>query len=283
MTLRVETHELAREIQETTLPEDSIALWWLGQMSFACRLGRQVLYFDPYLSQDADRLVPPLLSPEEITGADMVLGSHDHLDHIDRQALPALLQASPQAVLLVPAPVQPSLARAPGFPPQRIVGMEEERSFRRGEVVVSAIAAAHEFLDRDEQSGLYPYLCYVVRWRGFTLLHAGDTVLYEGFHHKLRQLGKIDVMILPINGRDGKRYRSGTIGNMTFQEAADLAGTLRPNLVIPGHYDMFAHNSEDPALFADMVAAKYPGQPVHIATHGKRLLCQKEEGHLTLS
>ena len=67
--------------------------------------------------------------------------------------------------------------------------------------------------------------------------------------------------LLPINGRDGVRYRSNCIGNMTFQEAADLAGEVGTVLVIPGHFDMFAHNGEDPAKFEDYLAAKYPDGP----------------------
>ena len=47
--------------------------------------------------------------------------------------------------------------------------------------------------------------------------------------------------------------------NMTFQEAVDLAGELLPGVVIPGHWDLFAHNSADPAEFADYLDAKYPG------------------------
>ena len=47
---------------------------------------------------------------------------------------------------------------------------------------------------------------------------------------------------------------------MTFQEAADLAGELRPRLVMPGHWDLFADNPGDPDAFADYLDAKYPGQ-----------------------
>ena len=47
--------------------------------------------------------------------------------------------------------------------------------------------------------------------------------------------------------------------NMTFQEAADLAGELRPGLVIPGHWDMFADNPGDPDAFTDYLAVKYGG------------------------
>jgi L-ascorbate metabolism protein UlaG (beta-lactamase superfamily) len=64
---------------------------------------------------------------------------------------------------------------------------------------------------------------------------------------KLQDFGPIDAALLPINGRDGARYRRNCIGNMTFQEAADLAGELHPRLVIPGHWDMFADNPGDPA------------------------------------
>ena len=41
---------------------------------------------------------------------------------------------------------------------------------------------------------------------------------------------------------DAKRYRQNCIGNMTYQEAADLAGEIDPQMVIPGHWDMFADN-----------------------------------------
>ena len=44
---------------------------------------------------------------------------------------------------------------------------------------------------------------------------------------------------------------------MTYQEAADLAGDVRPGTVIPGHWDMFADNSEDPGLFKDYIETKY--------------------------
>ena len=77
---------------------------------------------------------------------------------------------------------------------------------------------------------------------------------------KIRAFGRIDVQMLPINGRDARRYRQNCIGNMTWQEAADLAGETGPSMVIPGHWDMFADNSADPAEFADYLDAKYPGK-----------------------
>ena len=98
--------------------------------------------------------------------------------------------------------------------------------------------------------------------------HLGRCI-YEGLYGRLREFGKIDVMFLPINGRDGKRYRGNTIGNMTYQEAVDLAGTLKPGLVVPAHYEMFENNQEDPLLFADYISAKYPDVRYWIGGHGE--------------
>ena len=127
---------------------------------------------------------------------------------------------------------------------------------RIGDIVIHAIPAAHEFLSPDDL-GRYPCLQYIIEGEGKRVYHAGDTLRYEGMLPLLRSFGPIDAAILPINGRDGERYRRDFIGNMTFQEAADLAGELRPGLVIPGHWDMFADNPGDPDAFADYLDAKY--------------------------
>ncbi len=79
---------------------------------------------------------------------------------------------------------------------------------------------------------------------------------------------------MPINGRDAARYRSGCIGNFTFQEAVDLVGEVRPRLAVPMHYDMFAGNSEQVDRFTDYLDAKYPGIPWWVGSPGERGLVQ---------
>jgi hypothetical protein len=38
-------------------------------------------------------------------------------------------------------------------------------------------------------------------------------------------------------------------------------GQMGSSFVIPGHWDMFADNSEDPMKFADYISVKYPYGP----------------------
>ncbi len=242
--------------------------WWLGQHGFVLKLGETVVLVDPYLSPNASRRSPSLLKPEEVKGVGLVLGSHDHSDHIDRPSWPALVRTNPQAVFVVPAPVAPGLRHDLGLDGDRVVGLRDGESMTRSGVTVSALPAAHELLERPATPGAYACLGFVIKGNGVTVYHAGDTCLYEGLQERLRAI-RPQIMLLPINGRDAKRLRSGCIGNMTYQEAADLAGAVEPALTVPTHFDMFAGNTEDPALFADYMAVKYPRLNTIIPEYGK--------------
>ncbi|MHB1354807.1 MAG: MBL fold metallo-hydrolase [Anaerolineae bacterium] len=264
---------LIKEINDVQLPSGAVAFWWLGQLGYALKVGGFVFYLDAFLMPLAGRTVAPVLAPEQVTNADWVLGSHDHADHIDPVAFPGIALASPAARFVCPRTAV-ARVRALGVPGDRIVPMDEGILFEDStqHVRIEAIAAAHEFLDRDPELG-YPYLSYIIQVGGVTILHTGDTTIYEGMLTKLRRW-RFDLVFLPINGRDAVRLRSNCIGNMTYQEAVDLVGALKPRLAVPGHYEMFSHNSENPRLFADYLEVKYPGQRYWIGEHGQMVLLE---------
>ena len=246
-------------VKETPAPRGTAVLWWLGQMGLLVKMGGTVLCVDYYATPAPNRQVPPPVPMEEVTGVSAFFGTHDHADHIDHPAWRVWAKSCPDALFVFPEAHRQAVLRD-GVKEESCRGLNDGGCVRIGDVTVRAAAAAHEFLDRDEETGLYPCLQYIIEGNGLRVYHAGDTLRYEGMLPKLRALGPIDAALLPINGRDGARYRRRCIGNMTFQEAADLAGALRPRAVIPGHWDMFRGNSGDPAAFADYLDAKYPGQ-----------------------
>lgn len=265
---------LVADIDAFSAPVGTVAYWWLGQHSLVVKFGDQAVYFDPYLFPNPRRNIPPLLRPAEVANASLVLGTHDHSDHIDRPSLPALLAASPQAPLVVPDLLREGLVRDLGMAPDRVLGLDAGQTIQVGALRVSAVPAAHEFLDRDPATGRYPYLGYVVQGHGFTVYHAGDTCIYEGMRAALARFD-IDLAFLPINGRDAERYARNCIGNMTYQEAADLAGDLRPRLVVPTHFDMFNGNTADPLAFQAYLNVKYPHLHAAIPEHGVRTTLAK--------
>lgn len=133
---------------------------------------------------------------------------------------------------------------------------------------MTAVKAKHEFFDEGPDG--FPFLGYLIHGDGLTLYHSGDTLIYEGLLTTLRRR-RLDVAFLPINGRDAERYRSGCIGNMTYQEAVDLAGELQVGLAVPAHWDMFASNSKDPAKFTEYLAVKYPAVRSWVGKAGERV------------
>lgn len=255
-----------------------LALWWLGQHSFVLKLGEVVVYVDPFLTPMGRREVPPLLAADQIANASVVCGTHDHADHVDRPAWPAIAAVCPQAQFVVPEALLPALPEELGIPAARFVGLDDGTSAEVAGVRITAVPAAHELVHRDE-AGRCLQLGYVIEAGGRAVYHAGDTCLCEGMQQRLRRW-EFDAVLLPINGRDPGRLSSGCIGNMTYQEAADLAGALRgPGgdrpVAIPTHWDMFAGNSEDPALFTACVGVKYPDLPVRICPHGERVVLKR--------
>ena len=266
--------ELVRDIDACPLRPGELAFWWLGQHSFVVKIGTAVCYLDPFLSPYPGRQVPPLLKPSEVTNAALVLGSHDHADHIDRDAWPGIAAASPQVKFIVPALLREKIVREVGLPAERVLGVDVGIRAEVGEISVSAVPAAHEFLDTDPATGQHPYLGFVLEGAGLTVYHAGDTCLYEGMQAALRRW-TFDLALLPINGRDARRLAAGCIGNMMYQEAADLAGAIRPRLTVPAHFEMFATNSENPQLFVDYMRVKYPALPTLVPRHGERTVLRR--------
>jgi L-ascorbate 6-phosphate lactonase len=257
---------LIAEIDGTTPADGRGAFWWMGQHSVALKLAGLTVYIDPYLEPSPARQTPPLLTPAEVTNADLVLCTHDHGDHIDPYAIPGIVEASPQAVFVAPRPHRKRMLDL-GVPEGRLRLLTDGEETTIGGLMVSAIKAKHEFFEEGAEG--CPYLGYVLSG-GPTCYHSGDTLVYDGLAARLSRW-KLDLAFLPINGRDAVRYRSGCIGNMTYQEAVDLAGELGVRLVVPTHWDMFAGNSEDPQKFVDYLAAKFPAVATWVGAAGTRV------------
>ena len=262
---------LVDEINAAKIDAGTGAFWWLGQLGFAIKIAGKKLYFDPYLFEGGERLHPPIFKPEDVTGADIIFGSHDHIDHIDHSCWPKLAKASPEAVFVCSKAHVEKLSKEFEIDIDRFVGMNDgERVTVKG-IEINAIAAAHEFIERDPVTGYCPHLSFVVKADEKAFYFSGDSCIYDGYTSKIDALGHLDLMIVPINGRDAYRYRTECWGNMTFQEAVDLAGTLKTSFVVPAHYEMFAYNSEDPKKFVQYLNIKYPEIKTWVGVYGERV------------
>ncbi len=260
---------LVNEVNTTVCPLGEVACWWLGQNGFIFKGGDAIVYVDPYLAENEKRQTPAALKPEEVTHASMVLCTHDHSDHIDRASLPGIAAASPQAVFVVPRPAVGTLIEL-GIPEERIIPSGHLDTVGVCGVSITGIKTRHELFDENPTLG-FPYLGFVLEWNGLTLYHAGDANVYEGLVTTLADF-RPQAAFLPINGRDAERLGRNCLGNMTYQEAVDLAGDIGVDLAVPMHWDMFANNSEDPQKFVDYMAVKYPQIKTWVGQVGEKMV-----------
>ena len=236
---------LLAEIEQAECPTPKI--WWLGQSGFAIKHKARIVYIDPYLSESLTekykdtnkphvRMTECPLNPAEITHADLILSSHKHSDHLDPGTVPAMLQASPRASLVLPRSLVDHAAQM-GVPRERMFGTD---AGARVQGFVHVIPSAHEQLDYTAETG-YPYLGFVLRFGDITIYHSGDCVPYDGLVDALRAFG-VTVALLPINGSDPKR---GVAGNFNIAQAVQLADDIGAEWIVPTHYDMFTFNTVD--------------------------------------
>jgi L-ascorbate 6-phosphate lactonase len=224
-----------------------VALWWLGQAGFLYRASGVTALLDPFLAPHEGRRFETMLPPETATGIDVILCSHEHIDHLDAVSLPALAAASPGARIVVPRPIV-SMVTDLGIAEDRVIGTQPGEKVEIGDVRIHPVPARHGVEIEDAYTfgtelsdGLVRYLGFVVESDGVRLYHAGDTILYDGMAEGLRGIG-VDVALLPINGRDGYRESAGLVGNLDEREAAFLSRDMGAEMLIPTHYELFAHN-----------------------------------------
>ncbi|HWO54868.1 MBL fold metallo-hydrolase [Paenibacillus sp. FSL M7-1455] len=259
---------LIQEIEKTVVPYGMVAVWPLGQASFILKGGTTVIYIDPYVTHNPDRIYPAPIDPEHITNADYCLITHEHMDHLDLDAIAAMVRTGRDTVFMAPACCWEDMKKQ-GVPRERFLIADTEKEFG-DETIIQPIPAAHEELETDEQ-GYHRYVGYLIKLNGVTVYHAGDTVVYEGLADRLRK-ESIDLGLLPINGRDAFRNSRGIVGNMDYREAAELAKTAGIGMTIPMHYDIFAGNAERPGYFVDYVYDHFPEMRIHVIARGERFI-----------
>ncbi len=233
-------------------PQAAIRLFWLGQAGFVIEGGGRRLVIDPYLSDSLaqkyagtryphSRMMPPPVAADEIRHVDAVLATHAHTDHLDPGTLPPLLEANPDAVLVVPRASLAVAATRSGIAPGRLHGMDAGDELALPGLRIRAVRAAHERIERDGD-GNHLFLGLAMRIGGATILHTGDTIPFEGQSAELAALGA-DLALMPVNGRDAERAAGGVPGNLTMEEAILLCRSAGIDALIAHHFGMFDFNT----------------------------------------
>jgi L-ascorbate metabolism protein UlaG (beta-lactamase superfamily) len=255
---------------------DQLHLWWLGQSGYLVQYQGHHLLIDPYLSDSLTkkyagtnkphlRMTERAVAPERLDFVDVVTSSHNHTDHLDGETLIPLLKANPNLKVLVSRANVNFAGERLQVSPERLTPIRVDyEAITIEPFTFHAMPSAHEALEQDE-NGDFRCIGFIIQFGKWTIYHSGDCIPYDGLIARLKQW-KVDIALLPINGRDPSR---GVAGNFTAEEAALLGKEINAGLVIPCHYEMFEFNTVSPQGFVK--AAERMGQNCRLLKCGERL------------
>lgn len=197
---------------------------WIGQAGYILSDSDTTICIDPYLSDVVNRVanrprtVAAPFAPEELK-ADAVICTHNHLDHVDIDAIPHM---DKNIQFFAPSDCKDTLTESGVI---HYNEFDEGTTIKIGNFELTAVFADHTV----------PAVGVVVKHSGNTLYFTSDTL----YNEKLSSV-KCDILFICINGK---------LGNMNVEEAIKITKMISPKTAVPNHYDMFESNSENPENF----------------------------------
>jgi L-ascorbate metabolism protein UlaG (beta-lactamase superfamily) len=181
----------------------TVSIKWLAHAGFQIKTKGRIVYVD--LEEHG----------EATEKADLILATHSHTDHCD----PAKIKEIRKEDTLIIAP-EGCIPKIGGS--AKTLKSGEETTVDN--IKVRAVEAYNYKRFRSPGTPYHPKglgVGYLITAEGKTIYHAGDT----DFIPEMRQLGKVDVALLP----------SGGTYTMDNAEAAEAALAINPTVAIPMH------------------------------------------------
>lgn len=220
---------------------DRLASAWLGHATALLRLGNTTVLTDPVFSRRiGPRVVGRTVGPARLQdaplhagalrGADIILLSHAHFDHLDLPSLETLADA--RTTVITAKGTRNLLPR--GF--RRVIELPWNRTFRVGGVDITALEADHwgarHALDRWRRHN-----AYLVDATHSRVLFAGDTAATDAFDN----LKNVDLAMLGIGAYEGWRHR-----HATPEEAWEMFRRMRAAAMMATHHATFDMGESSP-------------------------------------
>lgn len=196
---------------------------WIGQAGLLIETGGKKIMVDPYLSDSVEAINPKNwrrvavdenLFEEDI---DMIVITHDHLDHLDPQTLERFLKKD--KILTVLAPYNAWQQVRKNGKNRNYVMFNRGTVWTRDGIIFTAVKAEHSDL---------PAIGFIIDDGEFKVYVTGDTLYNKDIFPELPK--NLDAVFLPVNG----------VGNnMNISDAKQFAKMTEAKKAIPIHWGMF--------------------------------------------
>lgn len=196
---------------------------WLGQAGLLFETDGMTVMVDPYLSDSVAKVNPanwrrvPVEERFLKIRPDVLIFTHNHLDHYDPETVAHYLEGSSGITVLSPVSVWNEVRRFGGN--HNYVQFQPGTEWTMGNLRFSSVPAQHSDPDA---------IGVILESEGRVYYMAGDTLYSRNVLAALPE--QIDVAFLPINGAGN---------NMNMTDAARFARKTGAKQVVPVHFGLF--------------------------------------------
>lgn len=230
-----------RENDGSRLAELQPHLTWVGHASFTLRLGGKLIAFDPIWREGFGprrRLSRPGLPLRAVAEhVDIVVVSHDHLDHLDLETLKQLGDKPLYVVPLGVGRVLQAISRE-----LRVVELDWWQTHAEGELQISLAPARHWSMRKPWGRNSTLWGGFVVRGPEGAAYHSGDTGFFDTFEEIGQRLGPIDWAMLPIGAYAPRWFMEPQ--HMCPEEAGFAFELLQAHHLVAMHWGTFRLTDE---------------------------------------
>lgn len=255
-----------------SVPAGGLRLTWLGHSTTILEIGGQRILIDPVWTERASgfsfagprRFFPPLIELSELPGLDLVVLSHDHYDHLDRDAVRTLAERG--VPFVAPLGVGTILRRW-GLPAHQVHELDWWDEIVFGGVTITATPARHFSSRGLRDHGQSLWSGFAFRSPEHRVYYSGDSAMQEEFVAIGERLGPFDISMIEV-GAYNAIWADVHLGPEQAVRAHQL---VRGGLLMPVHWGLFdlaLHGWTEP-IERTLVAAEAAGIRVVVPRPGE--------------
>lgn len=240
-------HFILNWLQTIDLSGQNDAIWWLGHASIMLRISGRIILIDPVLSDRISpvsfwgpkRMTPAPITVNALPKVDMVLISHNHYDHLDKQTITAIAKSSPNVEFYVPLGLK-NWFQAQGI--SRITELDWWDEIQLDWFSLTFTPAKHWSVRTlfDKNRSLWGG--FVIKVPGFSFYFSGDSAYSPSLHSIYDNLGPFDLVCLPIGAYLPRWFMN--LAHMDPADAVKLYQYFGQPKVIPIHWGVFELGDE---------------------------------------
>ncbi len=212
---------------------------WLGHATFLIRISGMTILTDPFLTEYASplwifgarRYVKPSISLENLPPVDMVVVSHNHLDHLDAETVESL-QGKENIHVFVPLGLK-AFFKDRGY--TNVEELDWNERFSYGGIELMALPAVHYSGRGTNDKNKTLWCSWSFSSQSGKVFFSGDTSYSPTVFKTIgKENGPYDLAIVSIGAYKTRKY--GPASHLTPEEAVKVVMETKSNVAVAMHW-----------------------------------------------